>query len=78
MKLNIPLVIEKRQDRTFRFGSQKKASPCVSKFRIPYANGKMMELQLDVIDINIPFLLGPDKLDEYEMYVNNVEDIQYW
>ena len=73
--MNIPLVIEKRQNCTFRFGSQKKSSLEVSKFRIPYANSKMIELQLDVIEVIIPFLFGMDRLDEYKMYANNVEDI---
>ena len=34
----------------------------------------MMKLHPDVIDINIAFLFGLDRLDEYKMYANNVED----
>ena len=73
--MNIPLVIDKILHRTFRLASQKKASLDVSNFRIPYGNGQMMELHLDEIDTNILILFGLDRLDEYKMYVNNVEDL---
>ena len=35
----------------------------------------MMELHCDVIDIYIPLLFGLGRLEEYKIYVNNVEDI---
>ena len=33
-----------------------------------------MDLDLEVVDINFPLLLGLDKLDQYKCYVNNVEN----
>ena len=35
----------------------------------------MMEIYFDVVDINVPLLLGPDRLDEHKLYVNNIKEI---
>lgn len=34
-----------------------------------------MELKINVVDVNTPLLFGLDTLDEYKMYVNNVDDV---
>ena len=73
--MDIPLVIEPKRNRTFKFGSERKLSKGVVKFWIPYAGDKIINTSLDVVDINVPLILGLDELDEYITYVNNVEVI---
>lgn len=73
--MGIPLMIEEQQKKVFKFGSQKAKSLGKAKFYIPYANDKRMDIDIDVVDVNVPLLLGLPTLDEYKMYVNNVEDL---
>ena len=73
--IGIPLIIEERMESTFKFGSQKKASLGTAKLWIPYGGSQMMEIYLDVVDINIPLLLGIDRLSEQKTYVNNIKDV---
>lgn len=35
----------------------------------------MVPLETDVVDINVPLLIGLDFLDEHKMYVNNTTDM---
>ena len=73
--LEIPLSINPRKGRTFKLGSLMEPSIGTTKIRVPYREGLFMDLDLDVVDINFPLLLGLDKLDQYKCYVNNVENI---
>ena len=69
------LVVEKRQGRTFKFGTLRKPSLGVIKIRFPYACNRMIDIYLDVIDINVSLLMGLDRLDEYKLYVSNMKNI---
>ena len=73
--MDVPLVVEPKRNITFKFSSERKPSKGLVKFWIPYAGDKIINISLDVVDINVPLILGLDKLDEYKMYVNNVENI---
>ena len=65
--MSTPLIIDERMQRTCKFGSRKKASLGATKFWIPYGGNHMMDICLDVFYINIPLLLGLDKLDEHKL-----------
>ncbi len=73
--MNVSLVIEPKRNRSFKFGSERKPSKGVVRFWMPYAGDQIINISLDVVDINVPLILGLDKLEEYKMYVNNVENI---
>ena len=73
--IGILLAIEERIGRTFKFGSQKKASLGAAKFWIPYGGNQMMETYLDVVDISIALLLGLNRLNEHKLYINNIEEV---
>ena len=76
--MDIPLLIEERIQRTFKFGSKKKSRLGAAKFWILYGGNQMVDIYLDVVDINIPLLLGIDRLDEQKLYVNNIKDVLVW
>ena len=64
--MGIRLVTEPNTNRTFKFGSQNTKSIETTNFMIPYAEDKYIEFHLEFIEVNIPFLYGLDKLDEYK------------
>lgn len=43
--------------------------------RIPYGNGRFIKAELDVVDIDVPLLIGLDILDEHKLYINNVKNL---
>ena len=73
--MNVPLLIESSPPRTFKFGSQRKKSIGATEVKVLYGQDKLVLLRLDVIEVNIPILLGLDTLDKFKMYVNNVLDL---
>ena len=74
--MGLPLVIHTpRTTRPiFRFGKDRQGSIGTCHLRIPYAGSNFMMLELDVVDIDVPLLLGLDTLDKYSLYCNNVKN----
>lgn len=58
-----PLFVEKCTSKFFNFGGQKSLSLKKARFRIPYTESKVMDLELDVVDVNVPLLVGLEVLD---------------
>eukprot|EP00171_Calliarthron_tuberculosum_P018035 IDg18035t1 len=72
--LGIPLVIKKSTSNLFKFGEHRVRSIGVSLFRIPYANDRTILEELDVVDINVPLLIGLDLMDKHKIFVDNVDN----
>ena len=72
--MGIPLAIQPSTPLTYKFGSEKTVSIGKAKFRIPYAGTKHMFLNLDVVDIDVPLLVGLDVMDEYKLMVDNLDN----
>eukprot|EP00170_Pyropia_yezoensis_P002014 contig_8608_g2018 len=47
----------------------------VHAMRIPITDCFMILIEVDVVDINVPLILGLDFLDEHKMYVNNTTNM---
>ena len=61
--MGIPLLITPRDQRFFNFGPLRKPS-----FR-------STELDIYIVDANVPMVFGLNNLDEFKMYINNVENV---
>eukprot|EP00171_Calliarthron_tuberculosum_P003182 IDg3182t1 len=72
--MGIPLAIIPATKRLYKFGSERKASVGKAKFCIPYAEDRHIMIELDVVEIAIPLLIGLDVLDKYKLVVDNVEN----
>ena len=64
----------KRSEQTFKFGDDLQKSVGTINIRIPIKLHHVIKLYVDVVDVNVPFLLGLDFLDKYKMYPNTVEN----
>ncbi len=60
------------KNAAFRFGGSDYPSRGVLRICVPLADDLFLPMDVDVVDVNIPFLFGLDALDANEMYVNNV------
>ena len=59
---------------TFLFGGEEHASLGTLPMHVPLSEAYYLPLSIDVIQLNVPLLIGLDVLDHYGLYVNNVED----
>lgn len=59
------------QRRVYRFGAGRHPAVGAIPGRIPVTGDFCIPLVVDVIDLNVPLLLGLDVLDAYKIYVNN-------
>ena len=65
--------LDKAKDpRRFRLGGSDYDTIGAVSIRLPVANDYFLPLIVNVIVLNVPFLLGLDTLDLHRMYVNNV------
>lgn len=58
--------------RRYRIGGYDFVTVGEVHIRVPVAKDFFIPLEVKVIDLNVPLLLGVDTLDLYRMYVNNV------
>lgn len=58
----------------FRFGTQLHQAIGQLQIRIPVGKQGMIPLSVDIIEANIPFLIGIDVMDKYKFYVNTVSN----
>jgi hypothetical protein len=65
----------RRSPHSFRFGSDVQRSLGSIPIRIPTANGAFLSVQVAVVDIDIPFLLGLEFLTKEFLYADTVDDI---
>jgi hypothetical protein len=65
----------RRSPLSFRFGSDFQRSLGTIPIRIPTANGAFLSVQVDVVNIDIPFLLGLEFLKKESLYADTVDDI---
>ena len=61
-----------KSDRSFRFANMTSKSLGKPPIRVPVPNLAFIEQLVDVVDADIPLLLGLDVLDEEGIYMNNV------
>eukprot|EP00170_Pyropia_yezoensis_P002751 contig_11549_g2756 len=61
-----------KMPEVYRFGGSRHASVGRLTMRVPLAVDFFMELSMDVVDVNVPLLLGLDTLDKFHMYANTV------
>jgi hypothetical protein len=71
-KLGVPFEL-KPSRRSFRFGNSLRESLGTVKLPLPTPDG-IFSLQLDVVDLDVPLLIGLDTLDKLQAYVNNVNN----
>ncbi len=62
----------KRSDKRYLFGDDKQNSMGKITIRIPLVDDKVIQIEVDVVQANVPLLIGLDILDKYQMYVNTV------
>lgn len=55
----------------FRFGGGRHRSVSTLDVRVPIAQDFFLMLTVDVIDLNVPLLLGLETMDQHRMYFNN-------
>lgn len=60
------------KNAAFRFGGSDYPSLGVLSIRVPLAGDLFLPMDVDVVDVSVPFLFGLDALDANEMYVNTV------
>lgn len=70
---NIPLKPLKSSCR-FRFGPNQHKSVRSIPVQIPIRDEKMIIHRLDIVSLNISFLIGLDTLTKYQMYVDTLHD----
>jgi len=64
----------KFSQRAFTFGGQRKVSLGIIEIRIPAREGCFLPVAVDVVDLNIPLLLGLDALDAHKLVVDTVRN----
>lgn len=57
----------------FRFGTDRQQSLGKMPIRVPVKGGSMMMIMAEVVPIDVPFLLGLDVLDKFQLVVDNVD-----
>eukprot|EP00171_Calliarthron_tuberculosum_P022166 IDg22166t1 len=72
--LSLPLLISKGANIVYKFGTHREPSIGKAKFKLPYANDREIIIELDVVNLNVPLLIGLDVLDRYKLYVDTVEN----
>lgn len=60
--------------KRFLFGGVAHPSLGTIRVNVPIAAEFYASLDVDIVDLDVPFLFGLDTLDELALYVNNVED----
>lgn len=60
---------------TFRFGEDRHTSRGVLRVRVPVARDFFLSLLVDVVDLDIPFLIGLYTLDAHDMHANTVTNM---
>eukprot|EP00171_Calliarthron_tuberculosum_P002994 IDg2994t1 len=73
--MGILLIMKRGSQKIFKFGEHVISSISQSIFRIPYANNRSICEELDIIDINIPLLMGLDLMGKYKLYIDNVSNM---
>jgi len=58
----------------YRLGGVSYVTVGVVQIRVPIAEDYFLPMAVNVIDLNLPLLMGLDILDLYRMYVNSVTD----
>jgi hypothetical protein len=71
-KLGVPFEL-KPSRRSFRFGNSLRESLGTVKLPLPTPDG-IFSPKLDVVDLDVPLLIGLDTLDKWQAYVNNVNN----
>lgn len=69
-----PLTLRRTKTTNFLFGGVLTPSLGLITIRVPISGDHYALLRVDVVALDIPFLLGLDVLDSLALYVNNVED----
>jgi len=59
----------------FRFGKGSTKSMGILEMRIPIPNKQFIQASVNVVDTQIPFLVGLDMLDEFGIMVDNVDNV---
>eukprot|EP00171_Calliarthron_tuberculosum_P001155 IDg1155t1 len=72
--LGLPLLMMKSTNMVYKFGTYREPSIGTAKFKIPYADDREIVVELDVVNLNVPLLIGLDVLDKYKLFVDTVEN----
>ena len=56
----------------YKFGNDRQKSLGAMNIRIPIPGYKVINLKVNVVSANVPFLIGLNFLDKYRMFVNTV------
>lgn len=60
---------------SYRFGNSLQKSLGSINIRVPVLESMLISIQVDVVPSNVPFLIGLDILDRYQMIVDNVHNV---
>lgn len=61
--------------RVFRFGGVSTKSLGAIHVRIPIPGHMFIQVHVDVVEPNVPLLIGLDALDKHSLYINNVRNL---
>eukprot|EP00170_Pyropia_yezoensis_P006719 contig_27407_g6741 len=70
-----PLSLRREKPTSFLFGGVRTLSQGKVSIRVPISTEFYALLHVDVVDIDVPFLVGLDILDVLALYVNTVETV---
>ena len=68
-------ILPKPTRRVFRFGAHVEPSIGTMVVRIPTPGDAFIEIKVDIVAANIPLLIGLDALDQFSLYINNVQNL---
>jgi len=60
--------------KIYRFGRGRHKAIGTMDIDVPLGSTFIMRLTVEVVDLNVPFLLGLDVMDKYRLYVNTVSN----
>ena len=61
-----------KNKKKYKFCNDRQKSLGAMNIRIPIPGYKVINLKVDVVSANVPFIIGLDFLDKYRMFVNTV------
>lgn len=73
--MGIPVVIMPSSRTFFKFGKHREASIGKAQLRVPYSDSRYMQLDVDVVEIDVPLLIGLGVMDKHNIYVDNVDNL---
>lgn len=73
--IGILLVISSNTNRMLKFGTDRQKSIGKAKFRVLLEEKGHILIEVDIVKIDVPLLIGLDIMDKHHLYVNTVQNL---